>query len=198
MKRIVLSFTVAAAVLASAALPASGQTGASGQQQKPAQKPAQAGQSDTHQFITTMANVNMAEIQLGKLAEQHASSSDVKQFGQMMVKDHTQANNELKQVASQMKVQMPSQLDAKHKQLADKLSKLKGAEFDREYISAMVQGHKQAISDVKAHTKGGSETVGTTGDKTGAQAVTQWATKTLPTLEKHLDRAEQIQQKLGK
>ena len=139
----------------------------------------------------------LAEVQLGKLAAERASNPDVKAFGQMMVKDHTQAANELKHIASQLKVQQPTQLDQKHKDLADKLSKLQGNEFDREYINAMVargtkrllgQGWRTRVEQqdcVRPDAAAGS----------GEQKLTQWAAMVLPTVQKHLERAREIQKK---
>lgn len=198
MKRIVLTSTVALATVAAVAVhgasPSDQTSGASATAQPPAGKQ-QAGRSDSHEFIQKMAVGGLSEVQLGKLATQHAASAEVKEFGQMMVKDHTQANNELKQVALQLKVQLPKELDQEHQQLADRLSKLKGAEFDREYMDAMVKDHKEDVSELRARA-GRGQAVGTTGGDKSEQALTQWAAKTLPVIEKHLERAEQINEKL--
>jgi hypothetical protein len=67
----------------------------------------------------------------------------------LIVKDHSQASNELKQIASLLQVQPPRQLDQKHRDLADRLSKLQGAEFDREYLNAMVQGHEEVVNKLR-------------------------------------------------
>ena len=109
--------------------------------------------ADTQGFINDMTIVGLTEVQLGKLATERAASADVKAFGQMMVKDHSQAGDELKKVASQLKIQPPTQLDQKHKDLVDKLSKLQGAEFDREYVNAMVQGHQEVLGKVRARVE---------------------------------------------
>ena len=87
---------------------------------------------DSKAFVNDLTIAGLAEVQLGKLAAERGASPDVKSFGQMMVKDHTQAANELKPIAMQLNVQQPTQVDQKHKDLADKLSKLQGSEFDRE------------------------------------------------------------------
>ena len=109
--------------------------------------------SDAEGFINEMTIAGLTEVQLGKLATERAASADVKAFGQMMVKDHSQAGDELKKVASQLKIQPPTQLDQKHKDLVDKLSRLRGAEFDREYINAMVQGHQEVLGKVRARVE---------------------------------------------
>jgi putative membrane protein len=105
-------------------------------------------QSGMREFINTMAIAGMAEVQLGKLAAERAQDPDVKAFGQMMVKDHTEANDELKQAASPGGVQLPTQLDEKHRELADRLMRLQGEEFDREYMKAMVDGHEDVADQL--------------------------------------------------
>lgn len=182
----------------------------------------QAGRADAQGFINDMTIANLAEVQLGKMASEKASNSDVKSFGQMMVKDHTQANSELQQIASQLNVQPPAQLDQKHKDLSEKLSKLSGAEFDREYINAMVMGHEEVLGKLRAHADAGvsgahSGAAGAAGDHGAAaggdhsspsgnrssvghgdEALTRWAAKVMPTVQKHLDRAKAIQSKVAK
>src|SRR5206468_12674364 len=111
------------------------------------------------------------EIQLGQMGSQKATSPEVKSFAQMKVTDHTQANQELMPLAQQLGVQQPTSLDAKHKAVADRLSKLQGAEFDRQYMKAMVDAHKNVVSDTKpiagAQASGGSAT-GTSGTMSGS------------------------------
>ena len=104
-------------------------------------------------FINDLTIAGLAEVQLGKLAAERAASADVKAFGQMMVKDHTQAANELKPIATKLKVQQPTQVDQKHQDLADKLSKLEGSAFDREYINAMVMGHEEVAAKIRARVE---------------------------------------------
>ena len=163
---------------------------------------------DPHEFINTMAIAGMAEVQLGKLAAERAQDPDVKAFGQMMVKDHTQANDELKQVVSQTGVQLPTQLDEKHRELADRLMKLQGEEFDREFMKAMVDGH-ETVADQLLRQAGwiGTSTrdesgvptaVGTSGSVSGETGVRFWAMKTLPLVQQHLQRAREIRAKVEK
>lgn len=166
-------------------------------------------QNQAREFINEMAMTNMAEVQLGNLAAQRATSPQVKQFAQTMVEDHTKANEELKQIASQLNVQLPTELDQEHRDLEEKLSKLQGEEFDREYMSAMVDGHEEAINKVEDRANRASQTTSSAGtespEATGTagsnmqaqQELNQWATKTLPTLRKHLQQAEQINEKVG-
>jgi putative membrane protein len=100
--------------------------------------------SDLQSFVEKASIANMAEIQLGQLAAERAQNPQVKQFAQTMVDDHTKAQEQLKTVASNQNIPIPSALDGKHQKLHDKLAKLQGAEFDRAYMDAMVDGHKDA------------------------------------------------------
>ncbi len=169
---------------------------------------------ESRTFVETMTIAGMAEVQLGKLASEHAASADVKAFGQMMVKDHTQAGQELSRIASQLNIQkVTTQLDQKHRELVDRLSKLRGAEFDREYMNAMVAGHEEVSAGLRTRAgnrltsnepvagdrpTNGSASVGTSGAARGDEALTQWAAKTLPTVEKHLARARDLQGKVNR
>lgn len=157
-------------------------------------------QGDVRNFVDAMAIAGMAEVQLGNLAAQRASNADVKAFGQMMVRDHAKANDELKQAASRLRLEPTTQLDKKHRDVADRLAKLNGAAFDREYIAAMVQGHQDVLTQLQAQTRDrpttGAETARTSAPGANEEPVTQWAAKTLPVVQQHLARAQQLQQTL--
>src|SRR3954471_8698425 len=106
----------------------------------------QAAQDEQKKFAENMFMTNMAEVQLGKMGVQQASSPEVKSFAQMMVTEHTKANEELKPIAQQLGVQPPAQLDEKHQAIAEKLSTLRGEEFDKQFMTVMVQAHQDATS----------------------------------------------------
>ena len=108
-----------------------------------------------------------------------AANDQVKQFAARMVTDHTKANDELKQIASTKGVQLPSALDKKHQSDMDRLQKMSGADFDKAYMSHMVDDHKQDVAEFKKEANGGKD-----GDVKG------FAAKTLPTLEEHLKLAQ--------
>lgn len=138
-------------------------------------------------FMRTAAMDGMAEVDHGRLAVQNAESSDVKQFAQRMVDDHGKANSELKSLASQKSVTLPIELDAKHKAMHDKLSKLSGAGFDKAYMSHMVTAHKEAVALFEREAKNGTD----------AEAKS-FAEKTLPTLREHLKMAQDVSQRANK
>ena len=133
-------------------------------------------------FVRFAMTANMAEIELGKLAQQRASNMQVKNFAQQMVEDHTKASAELKQAAGSTQSQgQDGQLDPKHRQLRDRLSKLSGAEFDREYMSAMVEDHRMAVQRFKQQASSGSG------------ELQNFAKMQLPALQNHLEMAQKIQ-----
>jgi putative membrane protein len=133
-------------------------------------------------FVMEAAEGGMAEVELGKLATQNAESAQVKQFGQRMVDDHTKANDELKKVAEQKGVTLPTQLSAKDQASKDKLSKLKGEQFDRAYMHDMVKDHKTDVAEFQK-----ASTTAKDSD------VKNFAAQTLPTLEDHLKQAQQVE-----
>ena len=103
-------------------------------------------------FIQAAAQGGMAEVKLGELAAQKGQRDDVKQFGQMMVKDHTAINDDLKSLATQKGVTLPDSLDAKHQDMVDKMAGLTGSAFDDAYIAAMLKGHKKDAKAFKAES----------------------------------------------
>jgi len=130
-------------------------------------------------FIKEAAQGGMLEVELGKAAEDKASNDKVKDFGKRMEQDHSKANDELKKIASDKGVQLSSDLDKKHKSTVDKLTKLSGAEFDRQYMRDMVSDHKEDIKKFQNEA-----------DKGKDADVKKFASQTLPTLKEHLQLAE--------
>lgn len=137
--------------------------------------------SADQKFVRDAAEGGMAEVELGKLAVQKASSQDVKNFGQRMVDDHSKANDQLKQIAENKGITVPAKLDAKDRALKARLSKLSGDSFDRAYMENMVKDHKKDVADFQRESESGSD-----------PDVKQFASQTLPTLQQHLQQAESI------
>ena len=170
-------------------------------------------------FVKDIAIANMAEIELGQLAASHSTDPQVKKFAQMMIDDHTKAGESFKSVASQHHLTPPAQLDEKHRELRDKLAGLQGAEFDREYMAAMVDGHedvadkletridKTNLADWKARMadKLGRKTedhgqleavVAETSDNPITMSLNQWAASTYPTVKAHQETAKVLNDSL--
>ena len=137
-------------------------------------------------FFKDAAEGGMSEVELGQLAQQKASSSAVKEFGAMMVKDHTAANEKLKALAASEQVSLPDSPSVMQKASKAKLDLLSGDTFDKSYIKGMIEDHK---TDIKAFQKEATE-----GKDPQAKA---FATSTLPTLRMHLQKIQTIAASAG-
>ena len=126
-------------------------------------------------FMDKAAQGGMAEVELGQLAEQNAQNPDVKAFAQRMVTDHSKANDQLKQLAAQQGVSLPTSLDAKDQATKARLEKLHGDAFDKAYMHDMVMDHKKDVAEFKREASAAK-----------TPALRDWARQTEPTLESHL------------
>ncbi|KQM72672.1 hypothetical protein ASE74_22625 [Pedobacter sp. Leaf216] len=126
-------------------------------------------------FTTQAAVGGMAEVELGKMALEKSSNPQVKEFATMMVKDHGMANTELMAIAKQKNITLPSTVDDEHKKKMDDLSKKTGADFDKAYVSAMVDGHKSTLKLMEDESKNGKDA-----------DLKAFATKTAPIVQTHL------------
>lgn len=131
-------------------------------------------------FVKKAAIGNMAEVKLGEMVRDKASAQEVKDFANKMVTDHGQAQKDLEAVATAKGVQLPADLDAKHKELADKLGKLSGAELDKAYMSEMLKDHKKDVAEYESASKSIKDP-----DLKG------YVDKTLPVLKEHLKLAQE-------
>ncbi|MCU1294576.1 MAG: outer membrane protein [Bryobacterales bacterium] len=137
-------------------------------------------------FAKEAAVGGLAEVELGRIASQKASSDAVKQFGQKMVDDHTKANDELKQVASQSNLTLPTTLDKKHQSMVAKMSAMSGPDFDKAYVKDMVKDHEKDVKEFQNEADKGTD-----------PNLKQFATKTLPVLQGHLASIKAISQQTG-
>ena len=168
--------------IGSTAFAQTGTNSAMGSNNATAKATADSVSSTDRKFMEKAAAGGLAEVQLGQMAAQKASADDVKKFGQRMVDDHGKANDQLKRIATSKGVNLPTELDGSTRREMDKLSKLQGAAFDREYMNHMVSDHKKDISEFKSESR-----------KAKDADVKQFATATLPTLEEHLQLAQSAQ-----
>ena len=137
--------------------------------------------SDDAKFAVAAANGGMAEVELGKLAQQKAAGSKVKDFGAMMVTDHTKAGDELKALAKSKNITLPAAIDADEQKVKDDLSAKSGADFDKAYVSNMIDDHKKDIKDFEDASKNVKD-----------PDLKAFAVKTLPTLKMHLSAIQNI------
>lgn len=147
--------------------------------------PTKAVDETDRKFMQEAAIGNEAEIQLGQMAQQKSSNPAVKAFGERMIKDHSNADDKLKNVAASQHISLPTNLDPEHQDAAARLSKLSGKEFDQAYMQLMVQEHTKDVDKFKTEASAAHD-----------DTVKQFAAATLPVLESHLNEAQQIAQQL--
>ena len=133
-------------------------------------------------FLDEAVEGDLSEVNEGKLAQQNGSSEDVKQLGQMLEQDHGQHLQQAQQMAQQMGVTPPTSPSAKAKKIYERLSKEHGAKFDKAFAKAMVTDHKQDIAKYEREAK-------------GKGPLASFAQQTIPTLRKHLQTAQSIENK---
>jgi putative membrane protein len=173
-------------------------------------------------FVNDLAIAGTAEVELGRMASERGASPEVKKFGKMMVDDHTAAADKLKAIATRHNIEWPATLDDKHRDLRDKLAKLQGAEFDREYMSAMVEGHEDVVGKLESRidketlSKWKTETTDQVAgqkakvegkaisvmpersDNAVTTSINQWAADAYPTTQAHLSTAKELNKGLSK
>jgi len=136
-------------------------------------------------FVMKASAGGLAEVNAGRLATKNASSSDVKEFAEKMIKDHTKANKELMKLADKKGFKVARTMDEKHEKMAEKMMKLTGAQFDRAYMAGQVKDHEDTVALFEKEAKSGKD-----------EDLKSWAETTLPHLKMHLKMAKSINGKL--
>jgi len=130
-------------------------------------------------FAVKAAQGGMAEVEMGNLAQQRGSNDQIRDYGKKLVNDHTKANNDLKDIANTENITLPTDMGASHRKTLDRLGKLSGSEFDREFFKESVADHRKDIDEFQKEANDGSD-----------PALKNFAARTLPTLQDHLQTAE--------
>jgi putative membrane protein len=134
-----------------------------------------------NEFVMKAASGGLMEVELGRLAQQKASNARVKEFGSMMVTDHSKANDELKALAQSKGITLTGTMTDEHQKHVKDLGEKTGADFDKAYMKMMVDDHKEDVDHFEDCSK----------DSKDAD-LKAFATKTLPVLQKHLADAKSI------
>ena len=172
------------------------------------------------EFVRDVALKNMAEVELSRMALDRATSPNIKAFAQMMIDDHGAAGDKLKTAVSGRSIEWPAQLDDKHKKTGNDLAEKRGAEFDREYVKAMIEGHQdftaklesrldvQSLADWKTAAAGRTDSKALpepksamgdvqvrphSSDNAETMKINRWAAEIYPVAQKHLDTARALE-----
>lgn len=139
-------------------------------------------QNQDQDFIIEAVSGSLMEIELGRYAQQNAMNPRVRNFASMMVRDHSQVNEELKSIASRKNITFPTAMEDNHREMMSDIQKKTGADFDREYMKGMVDDHQKDVDKFKKYAER---------DNVDAD-LKSFAAKTLPILLMHQDSAKNI------
>jgi putative membrane protein len=137
-------------------------------------------------FIFDAASSNLLEVRLGQLAQSKATNAAVKQFGQQMVTDHTNLQNQLTATVSKSGTRFQPGMNDDDEKEFERLEDISGAEFDREYMTAMIQHHQEDVAAFQSQ-----------GQSARSAEARQIATTGLPVLQQHLNLAVQVGRQIG-
>lgn len=133
------------------------------------------------QFLERAVMRGLTQMELGKLAEQKASSDDLKKFGKEMADYHTKRNTHLARLAGKQGMAVPGSLDSKHQARVDRMAKLAGEEFDRAYIKDQLRAQDRDAQAFLRESQEGEDA-----------AIKAFALKTLPDVQKHYDTLKSL------
>jgi putative membrane protein len=137
-------------------------------------------------FVKEAAQGGMMEVKMGQTAKDHGQNADVKNYGEMLVKDHGKANERLTKLASQKGVNLAKEMEPKHTDMIQDMEKKSGPDFDRAFIEHAIKDHRKDISKFERASRDLNDS-----------ELKSFASETLPTLRHHLDEAERIAKSMG-
>lgn len=185
MKRIAFNVLLAASLFATAACDNDKRDDSTEQAEEMNEDNLSDSMEDDVEFAVKAANGGMMEVKMGELAQKNGSAANVKAFGKMMATDHGKANEELKSLAAQKNITLPTTLGNDMQEKYDKMAKKTGKEFDKDYVDMMVKDHKHDVDAFKEEANDGKNA-----------DIKAFASKTLPTLEMHLQKIQSIQDRM--
>lgn len=140
---------------------------------------------DDSQFLVAAAESDLMEMELGKLAQSKGLSADVKDFGKMMVDEHTKSSNEMKPFAERLQVSVPMAITEKGKEQYNDLNEKSGKDFDEKYADLMVKNHEKAVDMMEDASTDAKD-----------PEIRSWAAGKVPALKGHLEHAKMLQEKV--
>lgn len=133
-------------------------------------------------FLDMAANTNMTEAHVGQMAQADASAASVRDFGQKLVRDHSNAYESLTELASKVGASIPKGINVQRDRSVEALARLKGSNFDRSFLRNEVRDHQMAIAAFRREAEHGHDA-----------AVKAYAAKMVPVLQDHLHIAQRLE-----
>ncbi|MFH6959739.1 DUF4142 domain-containing protein [Flavobacterium aquidurense] len=146
-----------------------------------------ADKKDDSEFLVDIAEVNLAEIEIGKLAQTKSTNPEVKKFGKMLVDEHTKSASEVSALAKTKNFTLPTSLTEEGQEEYKKLNEKSGLDFDKKFADMMIDGHEKAIDKLQKATKDAKD-----------EDVKLWASNNIAPLTAHLEHAKLLKQDLDK
>ncbi|MWB96298.1 DUF4142 domain-containing protein [Flavobacterium sp. GA093] len=142
---------------------------------------------DDSEFLVDIAEVNLAEIEIGKLAQIKSTNPEVKKFGKMLVDEHTKSASEVSALAKSKNFTLPTSITEDGKEEYNKLNEKSGLDFDKKFADMMIDGHEKAIDDLTKASENAKD-----------EEVRVWASNNIAGLTAHLQHAKMLKQDLDK
>lgn len=142
---------------------------------------------DDSEFLVDQAEINLAEIELGKLAQQKGTNAEVKKFGKMLVDEHTKSASEVSALAKAKNFTLPTSVTEDGQEEYKKLNEKSGLDFDKKFVDMMIDGHEKAIDKLQKASKDATD-----------NDVKLWASNNIAPLTAHLEHAKLLKQNLDK
>lgn len=161
--------------------PARGQVAGGAIQQEDDQPLPDFSRISDQEFCQQAAIGGLYEVTSSRLVQGRTQSQQLQQFAQRMIEDHNRANRELMTLAEQKRIELGQKLDARHQRMIDRLTDLKGAEFDREYLRQQTRAHVETVALFQAKDQNAQDA-----------DLKAWVGKTLPILQHHLEMAQSL------
>jgi len=140
---------------------------------------------DASEFLVKSYESGMFEIQLSQLAATNSSNADVKGFASQLVSAHKAMNDQMLKIAMDAHYKLPGGIDGDHAKALDEMGKVKGTDFDKKYMDAMVDGHEKSVKNYNDAA-----------DKLPAGATKNYAATTLPKIKEHLAMAKKLKNEI--
>jgi len=142
---------------------------------------------DDSEFLVDQAEINLAEIEIGKLAQQKSTNTEVKKFGKMLVDEHTKSASEVSALAKAKNFTLPTSLTEDGQEEYNKLNEKTGLDFDKKFADMMIDGHEKAIDKLKKASENAKDA-----------EIKTWASNNIAGLTAHLEHAKLLKQNLDK
>jgi putative membrane protein len=146
-----------------------------------AQQPSKVPLLTPQQFVAFASETNLAEMDMAKMAQKNSNNSDVQRFAEHMIHDHAMLNKNLERVAAKLGFHVATEIPKKDRKQAEKLTMLKGKDFNHEYAKDQVTDHKKVIAIFERQAKEGQN-----------PELRKLAAEALPILKEHLKLAEKL------